>query len=441
MKKTFILDTNVLIHDPNSIFSFKDNKVILPIYVIEEIDKLKRSEGEKGRNARVTARLIDDLRKNGSLFEGVQLDNGGFFRVEVKGDYSHFPSFLQKDSMDNRILAVVLKIIEDSSASDEKVILVTKDINMRIKADALNIEVEDYETDNVSFDELYKGFTEITISEDDYKKYVKTGKLKLEEPLQKDFFANQFFKLKFEDKEALGIYNQDKNRIDKLSYSDIELWGIRAKNSEQSFAVELLMNPNIQVVTLVGKAGTGKTLLALASALEQTVERASYKKILVARPIIPMGKDIGYLPGGEKEKLRPWVQPIYDNFEFLASNKGNEDRKSGEKAIFGLESMGLLKIEALTYIRGRSIPKGLIIIDEAQNLTPHEVKTIVTRAGMDTKIIFTGDPQQIDNPYLDANSNGLTYLAEKFKNEKISGHITLEKGERSPLAELAAKLL
>lgn len=441
MKKTFILDTNVLIHDPNSIFSFKDNKVILPIYVIEEIDKLKRSEGEKGRNARVTARLIDDLRKNGSLFEGVQLDNGGFFRVEVKGDYSHFPSFLQKDSMDNRILAVVLKIIEDSSASDEKVILVTKDINMRIKADALNIEVEDYETDNVSFDELYKGFTEISISEDDYKKYVKTGKLKLEEPLQKDFFANQFFKLKFEDKEALGIYNQDKNRIDKLSYSDIELWGIRAKNSEQSFAVELLMNPNIQVVTLVGKAGTGKTLLALASALEQTVERASYKKILVARPIIPMGKDIGYLPGGEKEKLRPWVQPIYDNFEFLASNKGNEDRKSGEKAIFGLESMGLLKIEALTYIRGRSIPKGLIIIDEAQNLTPHEVKTIVTRAGMDTKIIFTGDPQQIDNPYLDANSNGLTYLAEKFKNEKIAGHITLEKGERSPLAELAAKLL
>ena len=441
MKKTFILDTNVLIHDPNSIFSFKDNKVILPIYVIEEIDKLKRSEGEKGRNARVTARLIDDLRKNGSLFEGVQLDNGGFFRVEVKGDYSHFPSFLQKDSMDNRILAVVLKIIEDSSASDEKVILVTKDINMRIKADALNIEVEDYETDNVSFDELYKGFTEISISEDDYKKYVKTGKLKLEEPLQKDFFANQFFKLKFEDKEALGIYNQDKNRIDKLSYSDIELWGIRAKNSEQSFAVELLMNPNIQVVTLVGKAGTGKTLLALASALEQTVERASYKKILVARPIIPMGKDIGYLPGGEKEKLRPWVQPIYDNFEFLASNKGNEDRKSGEKAIFGLESMGLLKIEALTYIRGRSIPKGLIIIDEAENLTPHEVKTIVTRAGMDTKIIFTGDPQQIDNPYLDANSNGLTYLAEKFKNEKIAGHITLEKGERSPLAELAAKLL
>jgi PhoH-like ATPase len=441
MKKTFILDTNVLIHDPNSIFSFKDNKVILPIYVIEEIDKLKRSEGEKGRNARVTARLIDDLRKNGSLFEGVQLDNGGFFRVEVKGDYSHFPSFLQKDSMDNRILAVVLKIIEDSLALDEKVILVTKDINMRIKADALNIEVEDYETDNVSFDELYKGFTEITISEDDYKKYVKTGKLKLEEPLQKDFFANQFFKLKFEDKEVLGIYNQDKNRIDKLSYSDIELWGIRAKNSEQSFAVELLMNPNIQVVTLVGKAGTGKTLLALASALEQTVERASYKKILVARPIIPMGKDIGYLPGGEKEKLRPWVQPIYDNFEFLASNKGNEDRKSGEKAIFGLESMGLLKIEALTYIRGRSIPKGLIIIDEAQNLTPHEVKTIVTRAGMDTKIIFTGDPQQIDNPYLDANSNGLTYLAEKFKNEKIAGHITLEKGERSPLAELAAKLL
>lgn len=438
MKKTYILDTNVLIHDPNALFNFEDNNIILPIYVVEEIDKLKRSEGEKGRNARVTARTIDELRKNGSLFKGVTLPKGGTFRVEIKGDYKNLPSFLQKDVMDNRILAVVIEL---SKEINEKVILVTKDINMRIKADALDIPVEDYETDTVSIDELYKGYAEINVNDEDYKKYIKSGKLKIDELYKGEVYPNECFKVKCEDREHLGIYNIDKKRIEKLTYADIELWGIRAKNSEQSFAVELLMNPEIQVVTLVGQAGTGKTLLALAAALEQVVERSIYKKIFVARPIIPMGKDLGYLPGGEKEKLRPWVQPIYDNFDFLASNKGNEDRKSGEKAIFGLEAMGLLKVEALTYIRGRSIPKGLLIIDEAQNLTPHEVKTIVTRAGEDTKIIFTGDPYQIDNPYLDANSNGLTYLAEKFKNEKISGHVTLEKGERSALAELAAKLL
>ena len=438
MKKTYILDTNVLIHDPNALFNFEDNNIILPIYVVEEIDKLKRSEGEKGRNARVTARTIDELRKNGSLFKGVTLPKGGTFRVEIKGDYKNLPSFLQKDVMDNRILAVVIEL---SKEINEKVILVTKDINMRIKADALDIPVEDYETDTVSIDELYKGYAEIIVNDEDYKKYIKSGKLKIDELYKGEVYPNECFKVKCEDREHLGIYNIDKKRIEKLTYADIELWGIRAKNSEQSFAVELLMNPEIQVVTLVGQAGTGKTLLALAAALEQVVERSIYKKIFVARPIIPMGKDLGYLPGGEKEKLRPWVQPIYDNFDFLASNKGNEDRKSGEKARFGLEAMGLLKVEALTYIRGRSIPKGLLIIDEAQNLTPHEVKTIVTRAGEDTKIIFTGDPYQIDNPYLDANSNGLTYLAEKFKNEKISGHVTLEKGERSALAELAAKLL
>lgn len=438
MKKTYILDTNVLIHDPNALFNFEDNNIILPIYVVEEIDKLKRSEGEKGRNARVTARTIDELRKNGSLFKGVTLPKGGTFRVEIKGDYKNLPSFLQKDVMDNRILAVVIEL---SKEINEKVILVTKDINMRIKADALDIPVEDYETDTISIDELYKGYAEIIVNDEDYKKYIKSGKLKIDELYKGEVYPNECFKVKCEDREHLGIYNIDKKRIEKLTYADIELWGIRAKNSEQSFAVELLMNPEIQIVTLVGQAGTGKTLLALAAALKQVVERSIYKKIFVARPIIPMGKDLGYLPGGEKEKLRPWVQPIYDNFDFLASNKGNEDRKSGEKAIFGLEAMGLLKVEALTYIRGRSIPKGLLIIDEAQNLTPHEVKTIVTRAGEDTKIIFTGDPYQIDNPYLDANSNGLTYLAEKFKNEKISGHVTLEKGEKSALAELAAKLL
>jgi PhoH-like ATPase len=435
--KTYILDTNVLIHDPNAMFNFEDNEVVIPIYVIEEIDKLKRAEGERGRNARVTARNLDDLRKMGSINEGVKLESGGFVRVETKGKMTDLPNFMREDKVDNRIIAVALQLAE----SNGRTILVTKDINMRIKADALHIEVQDYESDTVDFDELYVGLDKIEVDSESYVRYSKSGKLKYTDVLEKEPFANQFFNITHEGKAYPGIYNKDKKRIEKFVYGgNIEAWGIRARNLEQECAMEILMDESIKVVTLVGKAGTGKTLLALAAALEQVVERKIYKKILVARPIVPMGKDIGYLPGGEKEKLRPWMQPIYDNFDFLAENK-DDDSRAGEKVVAGLETLGMLKIEALTYIRGRTIPKGFIIIDEAQNLTPHEIKTIVTRAGADTKIIFTGDPYQIDNPYLDTNSNGLTYLAERFKFEKIAGHITLMKGERSELAELAAKLL
>ncbi len=438
MKKVYVLDTNVLIHDPKAIFSFADNDVVIPIYVIEEIDSLKRVDGERGRNARVVARSIDDLRKKGSLVEGVCLNNGGKLFVEINGDVTQLPFFIKKDVMDNRILATALEVKKNAK---DPVILVTKDINMRIKADSMSLKVEDYETDTYDISELYSGFSEVEVEDEPYKKFIKAGRVKYTEVFDKEPYANEMFNLTCENKSHLGVYKKNKKRVEKLNFSNIELWGIRARNNEQECAVEMLMDPNIRVVTLVGKAGTGKTLLALASALEQVVERTLYKKIFIARPIIPMGKDIGYLPGGEKEKLRPWVQPIYDNFDFLTSNKGNEDKKGGEKVIAGLESMGLLKIEALTYIRGRSIPKGFLIIDEAQNLTPHEIKTIVTRAGADTKIVFTGDPYQIDNPYLDANSNGLTYLAERFKNVELAGHITLVKGERSELAELAARLL
>ena len=438
MKKIYVLDTNVLIHDPKSIFNFDDNDVVIPIYVIEEIDTLKRAEGERGRNARVVARSIDELRKQGSLVDGVNLPNGGRLLIEINGDVTKLPFFIKKDVMDNRILATALEVKKNAT---KDVILVTKDINMRIKADSMSLIVEDYVTDTYDISELYSGFDDIDMEEEPYKKFIKAGRIKFDEFLDEEPFANQMFNLKNDNKNHLGIYKKSKKRVEKLTYSNIETWGIRARNSEQECAIELLMDPSIRVVTLVGKAGTGKTLLALATALEQVVERHQYKKIFVARPIIPMGKDIGYLPGGEKEKLRPWVQPIYDNFDFLTSNKGNEDKKGGEKVIAGLESMGLLKIEALTYIRGRSIPQGFLIVDEAQNLTPHEIKTIVTRAGQDTKIVFTGDPYQIDNPYLDSNSNGLTYLAERFKDVELAGHITLVKGERSELAELAAKLL
>ncbi len=441
MRKKYILDTNVLIHDPKAITNFKENDVILPIYVIEEIDKLKKESGNKGASARIVARFIDEARQKGCLAHGVNLENDIFFKVETRGDTTELPKSLRSDVVDNRILAIALflKKQEEKKKKEQKnVILVSKDINMRIKADALEIKVEDYKNDKIDISELYSGTAAVEVALDILKKYEKSGRIKYNEITEVEPIPNCFFILKHKDKEVTGRYNQATKKIERLIYGDVSAWGIRGRNVEQEFALEVLMDEEIKVITLVGKAGTGKTLLAVAAGLEQVVERSKYKKLFIARPIVAMGKDIGYLPGGEKEKLKPWMQPIFDNIDFLANEK--ED-KAGEKVIMGLESMGLLKIEALTYIRGRSIPEGFMIIDEAQNLTPHEIKTIVTRAGKNTKIVFTGDPYQIDNPYLDSESNGLTYLAEKFKSEAISGHITLKKGERSPLAELAATLL
>ena len=435
MRKIYILDTNVLIHDPKAMLNFKGNDVIIPIFVIEEVDKLKK-QPLTGPQARIASRTIDNFRQKGCLAKGVDLDDDIFFRVELKDDPSLLPGSLKRDVVDNRILSIVLGIQKHNP--DKKVVLVSKDINMRIKADALGMNVEDYETDKVDYSELYDGSLPVFVPEDIYKKYVKTGRLKLEEVDIEAPPANTFVRLKNGEKEAHGRFNASKKRIERLAFGDASIWGVRAKNDEQKFAVDLLMDENVKVVTLVGRAGTGKTLLAVAAGLEQVVERRMYKKLLIARPIMPMGKDIGYLPGSEKDKLKPWMQPIHDNIDFLSENR---EEKAGDRVVAGLESMGLLKIEALTYIRGRSIPAGFIIIDEAQNLTPLEIKTIVTRAGENTKIIFTGDPQQIDNPYLDANTNGLTYMAEKLKGEEISGHITLTKGERSVLAEIAAKLL
>lgn len=435
MRKTFVLDTNILIHDPRCIYNFKGNDVILPIYVVEEIDKLKRNQNT-AIQARMASRVLDEIRQKGSLSKGVELPNDIFFKVEIVNDRSLLPDTLRKDVMDNNIISVTLGIKRENP--DKRVIIVSKDINMRIKADSLGLEVEDYNTDRVEYTELYDGFFEVEVDKEVFDRYDKNGKIDFEELKREDILPtpNCFFKLINKESILTGRYVEGKIR--KFILGDKEAWGLRARNDEQRFAMELLMDENVKVVTLVGGAGTGKTLLAIASGLELVVEQKKYKKILIARPIIPMGKDLGYLPGSEKEKLRPWMQPIFDNIDFLSEAK--ED-KTGEKVVEGLEAMGMMKIEPLTYIRGRSIPKGLIIIDEAQNLTPLEIKTIVTRAGQDTKIIFTGDPQQIDNPYLDANTNGLTYMADRLKFEKIVGHITLKKGERSEIAEIAAKLL
>lgn len=435
MRKIFILDTNVLIHDPYCIKNFRGNDVILPIYVLEEIDKLKRNQNS-AIQARMVSRVLDKIRKKGHLSKGVELENDVFFRVEIKNDLTKLPEVLSKDIVDNYILAATLGIMEDNP--ERKVIIVTKDINMRIKADALDIEVEDYQTDKVDYNELYDGFYEINITSEQAGKYDKYGNISIDE-LEMDGIkplSNTYFKLNVGNKTFTGRY--EKGKIKKFLLGDSSAWGLRARNDEQRFAMDLLLDDSVKVVTLVGGAGTGKTLLAIATGLEQVVERRKFKKLLIARPIIPMGKDLGYLPGDEKEKLRPWMQPIFDNIDFLSESK---DERAGEKVVETLESMGIMKIEPLTYIRGRSIPRGYIIIDEAQNLTPLEIKTIITRVGEDTKIVFTGDPQQIDNPYLDASTNGLTYLADRLKNEEIVGHITLKKGERSKVAEIAVALL
>ena len=445
MKKIFILDTNVLIHDPEAMFSFDDNDVYLPIYVIEEIDKLKEYNDRVGKSARETSRNIEKLRKeeknsNLSLLEGLKNSTGGTFRIVLgENDSVNIPDSLNKNLTDNKIIGQALRIKNENKK--RKVILVSKDMNVRIKANVLGMETVDYVKDQIDINQLYEGWKEIEISNDLFSLLEKAPIINWDLVLKEEPKANELIRFKNSNKEILTIYKKEREKLEKQVFADTKVWGVFARNTEQKQAMELLMDERIKLVTLVGKAGTGKTLLAIATALEQVVERKLYKKIFIARPVVPMGNDIGFLPGTEKEKMQPWILPIYDNIEFLASNKGQTSLNEAEKVVVGLESLGLLKVEPLTYIRGRSIPQGFIIIDEAQNLTPHEVKTIITRVGKDTKIVFTGDPDQIDNPYLDANSNGLAYIAERMKNEILVGHIRLVKGERSEISELASRLL
>ena len=445
MKKIFILDTNVLIHDPEAMFSFDDNDVYLPIYVIEEIDKLKEYSDRVGKSARETSRNIEKLKKeeknsNLSLLKGLKNSTGGTFRIVLgENDIVNIPDSLNKNLTDNKIIGQALRIKNENKK--RKVILVSKDMNVRIKANVLGMETVDYVKDQIDINQLYEGWKEIEVSNDLFSLVEKAPIINWNLVLKEEPKANELIRFKNSNKEILTIYKKEREKLEKQVFADTKVWGVFARNTEQKQAMELLMDERIKLVTLVGKAGTGKTLLAIATALEQVVERKLYKKIFIARPIVPMGNDIGFLPGTEKEKMQPWMLPIYDNIEFLASNKSQTSSNEAEKVVAGLESLGLLKVEPLTYIRGRSIPQGFIIIDEAQNLTPHEVKTIITRVGKDTKIVFTGDPDQIDNPYLDANSNGLAYIAEKMKNEILVGHIRLVKGERSEISELASRLL
>jgi len=438
--KNFILDTNVLLHDPQALFKFQENNIIIPITVIEEIDRFKKDMNETGRNARQVSRVLDTMREKGSLASGITLPGGGMLRVVLFTEkyLKHLPVDLRVDSGDNRILSVAMDARDQYP--DIPLIFVTKDSNLRIKSDAIGLAAEDYESDKVDIQELYSGTRTIEVAADAVDRFYGQGWL--DAPVE--LHSNEFITIVDETNpshSAICKYSSDSGRIVPVLKVPREgIWSLFPRNREQSFALDVLMDDTIKLVTLVGKAGTGKTLLAIAAGLHKTAEENIYNRLLVSRPVFPMGKDLGFLPGDVEEKLTPWMQPIFDNVELLLS--GHEsDKRHSNKGYKELMAMGLLDIEPLTYIRGRSIPNQYLIVDEAQNLTPHEIKTIVTRVGEGTKIVLTGDPYQIDNPYVDSSSNGLTYLVEKFKGQRIAAHVTLTKGERSELAELAANLL
>jgi len=439
MMKTFVLDTNVLLHDPQAIYRFEENEIIIPITVIEEIDRFKKDMNETGRNARHVSRLLDTLRMQHSLSRGVRLETGGLLRVEIYEEavMKRLPPELRQDRGDNRILAVAMDLRQKS---DHPVILVTKDTNLRIKADAIGLVAEDYESGKVDIDELYSGCTTLTVTPEVVDRFHGQGWL---DPEGFSLHPNQCVTLidaQNDSHTALARYRHEERKLLPIRKIGKEgVWSIHPRNREQLFAFDALLDDSIRLVTLVGKAGTGKTLIAIAAGLQKTAEEGVYNRLLVSRPVFPMGRDLGFLPGDVEEKLTPWMQPIFDNVELLLS--GHEAEKRHSKGYKELMAMGILEIEPLTYIRGRSIPNQYMIVDEAQNLTPHEIKTIVTRVGEGTKIVLTGDPYQIDNPYVDSSSNGLTYLVERFKDQPIAAHITFTKGERSGLAELAANLL
>ncbi len=444
MNKIYVLDTNVLLQDPNAIYSFQDNEIIIPAVVLEEIDSKKRYMDEIGRNARYVSRLMDSLRSQGKLHEGVSLDTGGTLRIELNHrSFTRMQEHFGEASNDNRILAVAMNIKaeQEELGNGRPVVIVSKDALVRVKADALGLIAEDFLSDRVvhEYTNLYTGHLKMAVSSDYIQAFYSNSKLELSKAFPRQRFSpHQFVIMRDElggSQSAIGKVSLDSKWLELLRHDEEQVWGIKARNAQQRMAMELLLNDNIPLVTLTGKAGTGKTLISLAAGLHLIEDERVYKKLLVARPIVPLGKDIGFLPGEKEEKLRPWMQPIFDNLEYLFNTKKSGDL---DKILAG---MGSIQVEALTYIRGRSIPEQFIIIDEAQNLTKHEVKTILTRVGEGSKIVLMGDPEQIDHPYLDESNNGLTYVVECFKDQKMAGHIRLEKGERSSLAQLAADIL
>jgi PhoH-like ATPase len=434
--KTFVIDTNVLLHNPNALFAFADNHVVIPMTVLEELDKFKTANNELGSNSREVARKLDRLREQGSLREGIATPQGGLVQVVIA--YDELAGMLPGVN-DNRIIGCANRLKREG----RNVFFISKDINARVKADALGIPSEDFENQKVNVDELYNGWVRV---ERDAARIKELSQLEsiapkdLDPALEGKLNANQFVLAQEgedEDLSVLFVYDADEQHLRCLDDDPPQLFGVGPRSQEQRMAFELLLDDHIKLVTLVGQAGTGKTLLALACGLAKVIHDERFKKLLVSRPIMPLGQDIGYLPGTKDEKLSHWMGPIFDNLHFLLAS----EERDPDEVIKRLIQEESITLEALTYIRGRSISKQYLIVDEAQNLTPHEIKTIISRAGHDTKVVLTGDPYQIDNPYLDASSNGLTYVVERMRGQTLAGHVTLLKSERSELAGLAANLL
>jgi PhoH-like ATPase len=466
--KTFVLDTNILLHNPDALFVFQDNHIVLPFKVIEELDKKKRQDDDLGRNARACIRHLDRLRAMGSLMQGVEwgklptLPNAarsagrtGTIRIDVT-DYPR-PSAIGEDTPDNHIIAVAYHLL----GKGVRVVFVTKDLAARIKSDALGLKTEDFENQRVDADRLYPGFATAQVPGEVIDELYRDRMIALSQVQEflheadehgreysTDLSPNQYLVLRDRDDEnhtGLGRRLADTDHLIPVTNPKKPVFGIVARNVQQTMAMDALLDEEVKMVTLLGSAGTGKTLLALAAGMAKVFSESRYDKLLVARPIMPLGRDIGYLPGDKDEKLTAWMQPIFDNLTYLMTSRGgpnqNADSQTSEQRIHKLMADGKLVLEPLTYIRGRSIPHQFMIVDEAQNLTPHEIKTIASRVGEGTKLVLTGDIQQIDNPYLDQSSNGLAYAIEKMRGVRLFAHVTLARSERSELASLAASRL
>lgn len=454
-RRTLILDTNVLLYDPKALESIQNCDIVIPIVVIEELDSMKRLPNDLGRNARLVMRSFDeikhkcrqlDLVAGGNVIEddgsreghfdlvsGITLETGSTVRI-FSGAKSELNGFsLDKTIPKNQILYAAHMIAKQCPEA----ILITKDFAVRLKAQMIGINSQDYKNTTISHKNLYTGVKNIEVSKREIDLFLKDGVMNYENP---NMYTNEYCVLTADaDTQIIGRYEKNQKKLVSLKSLPSDLWGIKPRNIDQRCALDLLLKDDIKLVTLVGQAGTGKTLLALACALRKVFDEAKYSKILVSRPIMPLGKDIGFLPGTKEEKLYHWMQPIYDNLEYLCNSSGGED--DSQENLRWIKESGKLELEAVTYIRGRTLPNMFIIIDEAQNLTPHEIKTVISRAGEGTKVILAGDPSQIDNPYLDVDTNGLTFAIAKFCNNKIFGHMTFEVTERSELSSLAASVL
>jgi len=437
MKKIYVLDTSVYLTSANAIYSYGNNDIVVPLKVLEEIDKHKKRTDMVGQNARQAIRIFDELRQKGSLNNGVRIAKGKGILTAVELKEKSVLGSLDPKVPDNQIIGVALQVKQEHEK--RKVIVVTRDIHMRVICDAVGLQTETYDAQQVvnDRDELYSGFKDVLVDQEFIDQFYDGEEVFLDEEQIKDLNPNQFVMLvsnSTKNQTALARFLSSHEPLHRVKQfrRNSNIFGVETRNREQTFAVDLLLDSDVPIVTLVGKAGSGKTLCAIAAGLQQVMEGRKYNKLIVSRPVQPMGRDLGYLPGTMEEKMMPWLAPIQDNLQNLLGDKAT---------LQDYMDRGDIEIEAITYIRGRSIANAFMIIDEAQNLSVHELKTIITRVGEGTKIVLTGDIEQIDNAYVNDTSNGLAYAVEKFKTAELAGHVTLQKGERSPVASLAAKIL